>query len=129
MIFLAIALAAAGPETCDGSQQQLNECAAQFFREADAQLNLQWRKTLAILRKSDKEMAGFPGVAGPSVNTLIKAQRAWLIYREQSCETISRISGGTIGTLNYFVCMDSLTRDRTKELEVLTRNPNSDEPL
>ena len=129
MIALAIALAAAGPETCDGSQHQMNDCAARFFHEADAQLNSQWRKTLALLRKSDKEMAGFPGVAGPSVDTLLKAQRAWLVYREQSCETINRISGGTIGTLNYFICMDSLTRARTKELEVLTRNPNNDEPL
>jgi uncharacterized protein YecT (DUF1311 family) len=130
VIGLALALAAAvGPETCDGSQHQLNDCAETFYREADRELNDQWRKTLAVLRRNDTELSKWPSYAGPSVDTLLKAQRAWLVYREQSCETEARISGGSIAPMNYFVCMYGITRERTQDLRNLTLNPNSGEPL
>ena len=129
MIHLFLALAAVGPESCDGSQRELNECAAKFYRQADRELNAQWSRTLAVLRRNDKELGKWPSYRGASVDTLLKAQRAWLVYRQQSCETVARISGGTIAPLNYFVCMYDLTGARTKELRELTINPNSDEPL
>ena len=129
MIELILALAAVGPETCDGSQHELNDCAAKFYREADRELNVQWPKTLAVLRRNDRELSKWPSYGGPSADTLLKAQRAWLVYREQSCETEARISAGTIAPMNYFVCMYGLTRARTEELRTLTLNPNSGEPL
>jgi uncharacterized protein YecT (DUF1311 family) len=131
-LFLAAALiepAAPGPESCDGSQSELNVCAADFYKRADQELNVQWQKTVAVLRHNDKELSKWPSYGGASVDTLLKAQRAWLVYREQSCQTISRISGGTIAPMNYFVCMFDMTRTRTAELKALTLNPNSDEPL
>ena len=129
MIAVLLAVAAPGLETCDGSQRELNECAAGFYRQADRELNVQWTKTLATLRRHDKAMSEWPSYRGASADTLLNAQRAWLMYREQSCETSARISAGTIAPMNYYVCMFGMTRARTEELRALTINPNSDEPL
>ena len=129
MIALLLAIAAPELESCEGSQRELNECANKFYRQADRDLDAQWTKTLATLRRHDKEMSEWPSYRGASADALLKAQRAWLVYREQSCETSARISVGTISPMNYYVCMFGMTRARTEELRALTVNPNSDEPL
>ena len=130
MIALLLALAAVGPDTCDGSQHELNDCAAKFYREADRALNEQCSKTLAAHPRHDKELKKCPPYLGASTDSLLKAQRAWLVYREQNCETVRRTAGGTIAPFLYFVCLFKITRARTGELRTLAMNPvRYDEPL
>jgi uncharacterized protein YecT (DUF1311 family) len=59
--------------------------------------------------------------------SLIKAQRAWLIFREQSCLTEERISAGSVHTRRYFECMERMTKGRTRQLFDLSRNPEHPE--
>ena len=129
MIMLFLALGAASIANCDGAQSELNACAKRIYQKSDQQMNDQWRKTLKTLRRVDvnnaKSQIGF----GPAANSFLKAQRAWLVYREQSCESVRRINPGSIAPLNYFACLASLTELRIRELQALTINPNSDEPL
>ena len=129
MIALLLAIVAAGPESCGGSQRELNACVANSFKQADKELNAQWAKTLSTLRRHDKDMSKWPSYLGASADTLLQAQRAWLSYREKSCQTSARISAGTIAPMNYYFCMYSMTRARTAELRAIALNPNSGEPL
>jgi uncharacterized protein YecT (DUF1311 family) len=62
--------------------------------------------------------------------SLIKAQRAWLIFREQSCLTEERISAGSVHTRRYFECMERMAKARTRQLFDLSRNPeHPEDPL
>jgi uncharacterized protein YecT (DUF1311 family) len=108
----------------------MNACAAKFYQNADKALNVQWRKTLAAHQRSDKELSRWPSYIGPSTDSLLKSQRAWLTYREQNCETVRRTAGGTIAPFLYYVCMFDITQARTDELRRLAMNPvRDDEPL
>ena len=129
MILLLMALGAGDIANCDGAQSQLNACAKAIYQKTDQQMSDQWRKTLATLRRVDREYAKLKMGFGPAADSLLKAQRSWLVYRGQSCESVRRINPGSIAPLNYFACLASLTEARTRELRALTINPNSDEPL
>ena len=129
MIGLLLALAAADISNCDGAQSEMNFCGKGIYQRADRRMNEQWRKTLTTLRRVDKENAKSHLGFGPAADSLLKGQRAWLVYRNQSCESVRRIDPGSIAPLNYFACLASMTESRTRELHALTINPNSDEPL
>ena len=60
---------------------------------------------------------------------LLNGQRAWLRYRDETCGWVKDTFGGTIAAMNYFDCMEDMTRKRTEELKMLATNPNSGEPL
>ena len=103
----------------DATQVQLNDCAYRQYQEADRALNVQWRKTAEAARSADR--ATYP--------LLLNGQRAWLRYREETCRWVKDTFGGTIAPMNYFDCMEDITRKRTEELKMLATSPNSGEPL
>jgi uncharacterized protein YecT (DUF1311 family) len=48
---------------------------------------------------------------------LLKAQRAWLAYRDAACEVqASPYEGGSIQPLIWFSCLSELTAERTRML-------------
>ena len=135
MIALLIALAAQNPNfVCnrDGSEHEMRICAHDDYVAADRKLNVQWRKTIAAVRRqeiSTKNIREFLGLGSPA-ESLINAQRAWLTFREQSCRTEERISVGSVHTRKYFECMEALTKARTRQLYDLSRNPeHPEDPL
>ncbi|MEP1767819.1 MAG: lysozyme inhibitor LprI family protein [Sulfitobacter sp.] len=87
------------------AQQLMNACAAREYKQADAALNAAWKPA-----KSFADQIG----QGPS---LLKAQRAWISYRDQACEAHSSpFEGGSLRSLIRSTCLSELTAERTRML-------------
>ncbi|WP_197478254.1 lysozyme inhibitor LprI family protein [Luteibacter rhizovicinus] len=103
--------AAAQAEDCDeaSSQLSMNMCADQEFEAADKQLNATYRQVTGRL-KGDQA----------ATSLLIKAQRAWLSFRDAQCEfAASANAQGSISPMLIAQCRSAATHARTKELEAL----------
>ena len=90
------------------SQSEMNICADQDYRAADAKLNAAYAKLMAV--------AGDEGFKAK----LKIAQRAWISFRDSECtyETADN-EGGSIHPLVYAGCLTRLTKERTKALNAL----------
>jgi len=93
-----------------GPQVEVNGCAG--FRAAKAELRL--TRVYTALRSLLKS-AGEPGDA----SHLLKVQRAWIAFREASCESNDR---GTMVALIYSGCMETMADERAASLEAWLRN-------
>lgn len=106
-------------------QQDLNWCAARDFAKADAELNAQWATTVAQMRLRDMELTqadrelrheGWPGYYA----TLLAAQRAWLVYRDNHCDSAGYAAwGGSMEPMLVAMCRTDLTQQRTRQLQEL----------
>jgi uncharacterized protein YecT (DUF1311 family) len=86
------------------NQSQINECAYRFYQNEDKKLNQAYKKLLPKLSASRKQK-------------LINAQQAWIKFRDTSCDfERSEVEGGSMSPTVYYGCMESLTKQRTKEL-------------
>ena len=142
MIIFLIALAAAtpsarnvtdafrNPPACwDGAQNELNECAAREYRQADLVMNAQWSQTAALMKRLDRDNPPSPHLGQSSVfAALLAGQHAWLKYRLAHCSILVSF-GGSIAPMREFICRRDLTRERTKQLKHLMLNPSNDEPF
>ena len=89
----------------DGTQQQMNDCAARDFRAADAALNIRYGEVMNALSAQSRV-------------ALRNEQRAWLKGRDPACKTATKASeGGSIWPLEFNACLEQSTRKRTAELE------------
>ncbi|WP_417309945.1 lysozyme inhibitor LprI family protein [Devosia sp.] len=96
---------------CEGAYKpsEMNICAARAYDAADADLNAQWDLTYPA-------MADYPGAK----RTLLKAQRAWLNYRDAQCDVMAApYDGGSLHQLVISNCLAQLTRSRTEQLRQL----------
>ncbi|MEM7689586.1 MAG: lysozyme inhibitor LprI family protein [Pseudomonadota bacterium] len=109
-------------------QQEMNWCAAQDFNAAERALKAQWQATAAKMKERDADFATYQpeGDGRPGwFHRLIKAQRAWLAYREAHCQLDGYTArGGTLEPLLVSTCMTALTEDRTGELRALAESPD-----
>jgi uncharacterized protein YecT (DUF1311 family) len=86
------------------NQQEMNRCAAEEYKKADAELNKVYQQLLPKLEAAHKEK-------------LKLAQRAWLTFRDAHCEYEAFIfDGGTMQPLIQYSCLEAMTRERTKQL-------------
>jgi uncharacterized protein YecT (DUF1311 family) len=90
------------------TQMELNEKEANNFKAKDAELNKVYKRLAAMITMpKEKDM-------------LLKAQRAWISYRDSHCAlTESAYDGGSVQPLVYFACMREVTEQRIKELKAL----------
>ena len=88
----------------DGPQQQMNACMAEEYWKTDARLNAIYRELIEALED-------------PS--TLRKAQKAWLRFRDLSCEYETSGIGrdGSLYPFSLAACRIDLTEKRIHELE------------
>lgn len=108
----------------EGIQQEMNICAANDFAKADDELNLQWHKTREAMKVRD---ANWDPDLAPDwddrpgyLATLLKAQRAWLKYRDAHCLGEAYIArGGSLEPLLNLTCKTALTKERTAQLREL----------
>lgn len=106
----------ADPQT----QHEMNICAQRDYQRADAELNTQWRLTVAEMRESDRGIDRRYDRDPGYHETLLAAQRSWLAYRDKHCLGASfEARGGSLSPLLYSSCMAELTRARTKQLRDL----------
>jgi uncharacterized protein YecT (DUF1311 family) len=70
-------------------QQEMNWCAGQAYFAADAELNAQWKITVAHMKTRDAEFAadgsGEYDKRQSYFQNLLEAQRGWLRYRDGQC--------------------------------------------
>ena len=129
MIDLAFALllAAQDPQwNCENpqAQQEMNYCAGEDFRRADAELNAAYRTAVAEAQQADREYRLLDAEAGGRPTnepgweaTLREAQRGWVAFRDANCRLESfEARGGSMQPMLDAGCRATLTRARTAEL-------------
>ncbi|WP_313696967.1 lysozyme inhibitor LprI family protein [Achromobacter sp.] len=113
IVFAAAALLlAAGAQAqvlkCDqaSTQTDMNLCADQAYRQSDAELNAAYKEATARLKDSKD-----------ALTQLQSAQKAWLFFRDAECAFSSTgVTGGSAYPMVLSMCLDKLTKARTKEL-------------
>jgi len=121
---LAAAPAAAQDWDCakadDLPQQGMNWCAYEDWQAADKALNAVWPKVRAAVKKNDAELKAVdPSLVGADA-ALMKAQRAWIDYRDGQCEGEGFYArGGSLEPLLVTTCKTRMTSERTEELLLL----------
>ena len=107
-------------KTDDLPQLGLNWCAAQDYARADAALNAAWKKVRAYVKSVDKANPEYFPEQAVADENLLKAQRAWIDYRDGQCEAEgAQFAGGSIRPLITLSCKATMTRKRTEELLLL----------
>lgn len=105
---------------CNNAQTQadMNQCAAEDYRKADAAMNAQWAETRAAMLAWDK--ATPPSDDNGAAKRLLVSQRAWLAYRDAACDLEGySAEGGTMQPMVISFCLAELTKHRTVELKSL----------
>ncbi|MEZ5737912.1 MAG: lysozyme inhibitor LprI family protein [Novosphingobium sp.] len=127
MTFLAVLLATAAsadePQwNCDEpvAQQEMNWCAARDYEKANAELNVQWKKTATEMKRRDAEWDSSFDKRPGYFAALLEAQRAWIKYRDAHCTSEGYLfRGGSMEPLIVSTCKTKLTEDRTQQLQFL----------
>ncbi|MDW9525179.1 DUF1311 domain-containing protein [Sinorhizobium meliloti] len=102
------------------SQMDLNICADQDYRAADAELNKTYRLVVAAMQATDKELGDIDAAYAGALEALKKAQRAWIGYRDGQCGLAGfEARGGSMEPMLVSGCLAELTRKRTAELKEL----------
>ena len=115
------------PLDCENamSQSDMNQCAYQDFEAADKELNAVWKKAKAYMVKQDEDLKEMSPELVGGVDALMKAQRAWIDYRDGQCEVYGFQSrGGSMEPMLVDGCKTDLTKARTKELKEIYEGSN-----
>lgn len=122
---LVLLLLAAQPQVdCDNAvtQTDMNICAAREYEQADRGLNAAWDRATRQAKAVDADRAA-RGEQGGVSDRLLRAQRAWLTFRDAHCDAIShRYRGGSIQPLIQSDCLTRITRARTEQLHELSES-------
>ena len=101
----------------DLPQQGMNWCAYQDWQAADRALNVAWGKVRKHMKGIDETNREYYPDLANGEESLLKAQRAWIDYRDGHCEAEGApFTGGSIQPLIINSCKASVTRERTEEL-------------
>lgn len=100
------------------TQMEMTYCAEQDFNAADKALNAEYQKTRKATKGRDADAE--PNLKGAE-DALVKAQRAWVAYRDAQCTSYGyQARGGSMEPQLIYSCQANLTRRRTAELKELT---------
>lgn len=95
------------------TQAEMNQCAGNEYKTADAALNRVYQQLVAMLEAEEK--------AG-----LKEAQTAWLKYRDTNCDFVAnQYKGGSIRPMILGLCLADVTRNRTAELRTQIKDRNN----
>ena len=98
------------------TQMAMNICAGRDYEAADRKLNAVWKKVSAEMKQLDANtdiQDGRPGY----FQTLLTAQRAWLVYRDTHCRSEGYLArGGSMEPMLVAMCLAETTRLRSQEL-------------
>lgn len=102
------------------TQADMTICAGRDLADADKALNAQYQVTRKALKERD---AGASAELKGGEDALLKAQRAWLAYRDAQCASVGfQARGGSMEPMLVSSCEADLTRNRTAELKALVDN-------
>ncbi len=101
----------------DLPQQGMNYCSYQDYQKADRALNIVWPQVKAKMKALDESNKEWMPEQANGEESLLKAQRAWIDYRDGHCAAEgAEYAGGSIRPLIENTCLASITRKRTEEL-------------
>jgi len=118
-MLLTAGAASAEDIDCENPQTQsdLRSCEVARHETADKALNAQYKKTRAAMAAIDTDLDG--DMKGAE-QALVKAQRAWIDYRDAECDAFGfQARGGTMEPMLVAGCLADVTDRRTKELKEL----------
>ncbi|MEM7290651.1 MAG: lysozyme inhibitor LprI family protein [Pseudomonadota bacterium] len=99
------------------TQMGMNFCSYQDYQKADRALNLVWPQIKAKMKALDESNRDWMPEQANGEENLLKAQRAWIDYRDGHCTAEgAEYAGGSIRPLIENTCLAALTRHRTEEL-------------
>lgn len=102
------------------TQADMNQCAFEDYQVADAELNVQWKKSAAAMRLRDENFESEYDTRSGYFETMLEAQRAWLAYRDAHCRSEGYFArGGSMEPLLVSSSLAHLTRLRTTQLSEL----------
>ncbi len=122
MITAVLLLGAAATAVCDNPQTQtdMTICAGEEYAAADKELNAQWAITAERMKDNDSALDRSTDKRPGYFGTLLKAQRAWLSYRDLHCTSEGYYArGGTMEPMLVAMCKARLTRERTQQIKGL----------
>lgn len=97
----------------DGSTIGMKMCASVEFQDADAQLNMVYKEIVQSLKKDPSD-----DYSKETLRRLVKAQKAWIAFRDAECDLQStEMLGGTGEGLVALGCLGEMTKKRTDELK------------
>lgn len=104
--FSALAVEDTAPQCkSDGNQLEMNACAIRDYKTSDSNLNVKYQEIMSQLSASEQK-------------ALRLKQRKWLKQRDPKCKLEAKESeGGSIWTVIFMGCLQTVTEQRTKELE------------
>ncbi|MAY62968.1 MAG: urease [Rhizobiales bacterium] len=97
------------------TQMEMNYCADQDYKKADATLNALWPEVVAKAKAFDEDQGTIYADRGvpTSFEALRTAQRAWIEYRDRQCEYEAyEYFGGTMQPMIGLTCQTRLTEER-----------------
>jgi uncharacterized protein YecT (DUF1311 family) len=103
------------------TQYELNTCAASIYQQADEDLNEVYGEALVVAREADLTDTGEADGYGDGTaeEQLRAAQRAWLPFRDLTCDAYAkRLGGGSWLPMQHASCLASVTMERTEQLRV-----------
>ena len=100
----------------DQTQPGLDVCADAAYKKADAGLNGAYKDILRRLKDD-----------GAKTKLLVTAQKAWLTFRDAECAfSASGVAGGSIQPMVISLCLEKVTKERTKDLGVYLKCEEGD---
>jgi uncharacterized protein YecT (DUF1311 family) len=118
LVAILVLVILAGPAFADDApdcanqkdQTTMTRCAGLDYEEADKELNEVWKELTKPTPDMDPEFSA----------AVLKAQRAWIAYRDASCAVAGfEARGGSMEPMLVGLCLAEMTRARTKELQRL----------
>lgn len=101
----------------DLPQQGMNFCAHQDWQAADRALNATWKEVRDYMKSLDEGNREYYPDQADGEENLLKAQRAWIDYRDGQCAAEgAQFTGGSMQPLIINSCLATMTRKRTEEL-------------
>jgi uncharacterized protein YecT (DUF1311 family) len=95
-------------------QIEMNYCAEQDWLRADAEMNAAWTMARDYAKGLDAEL---PAAQRGIWQALLDGQRAWIIYRDKTCEAEGGpLRGGSAEPLLIYGCRERLTWERVEGL-------------
>ncbi len=112
LVLLAVAGLVATPayaQECNESsnQHELHVCADEAYKKTNAELNATYQEIMGRLKDD-----------GPTRDMLVRAQRAWLTFRDAECDFATfAAKDGSIWPMLNLQCLDGLTAKRITDLK------------
>ncbi|SFB29679.1 Uncharacterized conserved protein YecT, DUF1311 family [Pseudomonas sp. NFIX10] len=114
LLFVAVAQA---DDCADATTQgEMNQCAAKENKAADTELNSLYKQITARLKDNPE-----------AKKMLVKAQRAWIGFRDAECEfSASGVEGGSVYPLIYNNCITAQTKARVEAFKTYLKCKEGD---